>query len=356
MQLPPRQSFLVDLLSPDRPHPGHGVRVNAFGSRYLDVQTLVHGDLEDRAQLGKRMLEMDLLSLEVIKDDRAPMLHCWSGTEVFAAAYGCDVFRPDDEMPFALPVVRTAAEADRLEEPDIWRGPLGEIFALGDRLVELCGSEYPVRICDIQSPLDIAALIWEKEAFFIALHEEPEAVHRLLRKVTDTLTTFVRAFLARYDEVCLVHWPDIWMPSEWGICVSEDEIGSISSATFREFGLPYLRELAETFGGISLHSCAAGQHHWEDLATLPGIRYLNFSHPATDLQASIDRFSGHAVLVPVVFPGLEYGLDFVDDCLARARPDTRFFFRTDVEGLDAAVAMAGEIKRRSGRTSLASEA
>ena len=80
---------------------------------------------------------------------------------------------------------------DRLEEPDISRGPLGEIFALGDRLVELCGPGYPVRICDIQSPLDIGALIWEKSAFFMALYEEPEAVHRLLRKVTDTLTAFI---------------------------------------------------------------------------------------------------------------------------------------------------------------------
>jgi len=349
MTLSPEQAFLVDLLSPDRPHPGHGVRVNAFGSDYWDVRTLVQGSLEDRAQLGRRMLEMDLRSLDVIADDRVPWLHCWSGTELFAAAYGCEVHRPDDDMPFALPVVATCAEADRLEEPDSQGGPLGEIFALGDRLVELCGLGYPVRICDIQSPFDIAGLIWEKTAFLAALIEQPEAVHRLLRKVTNTIAAFVRAFRTRYREVCLVHWPDLWMPPEWGICLSEDDIGSISSPHFREFCLPYLRELAETFGGISLHSCAAGQHQWADLGTLPGIRYLNFSHPATDLQTSIDQFSGRAVLVPVAFPGGEYRLDFVDDCLARSRRDTRFYFRTDVEGLDEAAALARDVKRRCGR-------
>lgn len=351
MTLSAQQRFLIDLLSPDRPHPGHGIRVNGFGSRYSDVQTLVHGSIEDRAQLGKRQLEMDLQSLHVIGDDRVPWLHPWSGTEVFAAAFGSEVHRPDDEMPFALPAVASAAEADRLSEPDIFQGPLGDVFTLADRLVELCGRGYPVRICDIQSPLDIGALIWEKSAFFMALYEAPVSVHRLLQKITNTLMRFVRAFMDRYDDVCLVHWPDLWMPAEWGICVSEDEIGSISADAFREFGLPYLRALADAFGGISLHSCAAAQHQWDNLATLPGMRYLNFSHPATDLQTSIDRFSGQVVLVPVAFPGLEYGLDFVDDCLARAHPSTRFFFRTDVDGLDAAAELAREIRIRCGRAS-----
>ena len=175
----PQQEFLVDLLSPERPHPGHGVRVQPFGSAYWDVRTLVHGSVEDRAQHGRRMLEMDLRALDAIGDDRVPWLHCWSGTEVFAAAFGSPVHRPENDMPFALPAVATGSEADRLREPDIFAGPLGEIFAIGDRMVELCGTGYPVRICDIQSPFDVASLVWEKGEFFVALIEDPEAVHRL---------------------------------------------------------------------------------------------------------------------------------------------------------------------------------
>ncbi len=341
-----QREFLVNLLSPDRSFPGHGVRVQHTLSDYYPARTLVHGTLEDRAQHGKRMLEMDIESLAVIGDDRVPMLHCWSGTDVLAAAYGSEVYRPDNDMPFAMPVVATGAEADRLEEPDILAGPLGDMFALGDRLVELCGPGYPVRISDVQSPFDVAALVWEKSAFFVALVEEPEAVHRLLRKITNTVIAFVSAFKARYDDVCLVHWPELWMPPEWGICLSEDDIGSISKSFFEEFCLPYLQEIAEVFGGMSIHSCAAGEHQWPRLGTLPGIRYLNFSHPATSLQASIDQFSGRAVLVPVAFPGAAYGLDFVDDCLARARPDTRFFFRTEAEDLHQAAELAREIKKR----------
>jgi adenylate kinase len=74
------------------------------------------------------MLEMDLQGLEVIGDDRVPWLHCWSGTDVFAAAYGSEVFRPENDLPFARPVVMTAAEADRLQEPDCAKGWLLDGF------------------------------------------------------------------------------------------------------------------------------------------------------------------------------------------------------------------------------------
>lgn len=112
----PQQATAIELFSPERPHPSLGVRVNAFGSRYYDVQTLTHGSLEDRARLGKRMLEMDRQGLEVIGDDRVPWLHCWSGTDIFAAAYGSKVHRPENDIPFAQPAVMTAVEANRLQE------------------------------------------------------------------------------------------------------------------------------------------------------------------------------------------------------------------------------------------------
>jgi len=115
--------------------------------------------------MGKRALEHDLRCLKQIGDDRVPMLHCWTGTEVFAAAFGSPVEYPEHSMPFAMPAVGGADDADRLEEPDIYSGSLGAIFQLADRMVALCGPGYPVRICDVQSPFDIAALIRDKEAF-----------------------------------------------------------------------------------------------------------------------------------------------------------------------------------------------
>lgn len=346
LTLAQRKQFYRDLLSGFGP-PVHGVWVFLPGPG--DVRTFAHGSLEERAQTSKARFLLDLEAAAVVGDDRIPMLHASSGTEVFAAAYGSPVYRPADDMPFALPAVYDAPAADGLAEPDIFVGPLGEIFHLADRLVEECGTSYPVRICDIQSPFDIAALIWQKEAFFMALLETPRAVHRLLQKVTNTLVQFINEFKRRYPEVCLVHHPNLWMPADWGICLSEDDIGSISVGCFEEFCLPYLQQLAMEFGGIGMHSCAAGQHQWPQFRRLPGLRYLNLSHPPTSLAAAIEQFSGHAVLAPGGSNEHTDYLGFVRECLALARPDTRFLFAPSAADMAQARELTQAVKELCGR-------
>ncbi len=348
------QQFFLDLFVPGA-FPGHGVRIGVPGPNQSSV--LNTGSLEDRVRMGREAYLHDCKCAEKIGDDRVPMLQAWSGTDIFAAAFGSPVHRPADSMPFALPAVEDAAQADALPEPPLDGGPLGEIFSLCDRLAEFGGPGVPLRICDIQSPFDIAALIWKKEAFFAALVENPQTVHRLLEKVTHTLARFIRAFLERYPQACLVHFPELWMPAEWGICLSEDDAGSISARHFSEFCLPYLLRLADEFGGISVHCCAAAQHQWDGFLQLPGMHYLNLFHPATSLEASVEKFSGKTVLVPMIgnradgqFDGRGSYLDFVQDCLRLARPDTRFFFMTEAPTIDEARQMTFEIKRLCGRS------
>jgi uroporphyrinogen-III decarboxylase len=350
----PQKQFCLDLFGPG-PFPGHGVRVNV-GDPY-QISVLNQGSLEDRARMGQAAFEHECECARVIGDDRVPMLHAWTGTEVFAAAFGSPVHRPADSMPFALPAVFEARQADALREPALDCGPLGEIFSLCDCLIEREGPGALLRICDIQSPFDIAALIWKKEAFFEALLEQPESVHRLLEKVTRTLIRFTRAFLERYPGACLVHFPELWLPAAWGACLSEDDAGSISTRHFGEYCLPYLQRLAHEFGGLSIHCCAAAQHQWGGFLRLPGMRYINLFHPTTSLEASIDIFSGKAVLVPMIgsgadgpYDGRSSYLEFVQDCLRLARPETRFFFITAAPNLDEARRLADEIKGLCGRS------
>jgi hypothetical protein len=319
---------------------GHGYRVDAPTPR---AGRYPMGSVEERAALAGRVFEDDLRQCELVGDDRIPWLHVWSGTEVFAAAFGSPVHFIGEAMPFALPAVRTAAEADRLAEPDILTGPLGEMFAIGDWLVAHYGHEHPVRICDIQSPLDIAALIWEKKRFYAALLEEPEAVHRLVGKVTRVLERFIDEWKRHYRRACLVHYPDYWMPPEYGIGLSEDEIGSISGAMFDEFSLPYLARLSTRYGGISVHCCANSEHQWRHLLKLPGLRTLNLNRDLPAQIRSLAVFAGRTVLIPQGFTGND-PLGAIRELLRHAPPEARFFFQLGADSLEAARRLSDELR------------
>ena len=100
---------------------------------------LASGRVEDRAQAAREVFLHECRCLEAIDDDRVPMLHAWSGTDIIASDFGCSVYVPEGSMPCARPLVFDAASADTLVEPDVETGPMGDIFKVADRIKALCG-------------------------------------------------------------------------------------------------------------------------------------------------------------------------------------------------------------------------
>jgi len=43
-----------------------------------------------------------------LNDDSIPYIDMLTGTEIFAEAFGCNIHRPSDNMPFALPLIKEA--------------------------------------------------------------------------------------------------------------------------------------------------------------------------------------------------------------------------------------------------------
>ena len=100
--------------------------------------------------------------VEWLADDALPYLNMLTGTELFAESFGCQVHRPEDQMPAARPLVFSAAQAAKLKVPAIDAPPLKRDFDMADELRRRAGSGAPFRTVDVQSPMDIAALIWDK--------------------------------------------------------------------------------------------------------------------------------------------------------------------------------------------------
>ncbi|MCC7492336.1 MAG: hypothetical protein IT204_08330 [Fimbriimonadaceae bacterium] len=315
------QSFLTDLFS--GPFPGHGIIVNppSVARPYPgDVCSDTH-PIADWADWAEQSYLGMLTQHEQLDDQSVPYASLWTGTELFAAAFGCALHVYDDSPPAARPLVTTAGAADRLPQPSIDQPPLDRIWQLGDELRRRLGPQAILGVPDIQSPFDIAALIWNKQDLFLALYESPEAVDLLAAKCERLLSEFLRAFRERYGAVNYCHCPNAWAPPELGCWLSEDEAGCFGTAMFERFCLPTLTNLSQRFGGLFMHCCATADHQYDNFRRIPHLRGLNRVYQEPGAGPAITAFAGETVLIQAWQSEADY-----QRMLALAQPGSRFLF------------------------------
>lgn len=238
--------------------------------------------------------------MDWLEDDILPCLDMITGTDIFAEAFGCKIFRPEDNMPFALPFVTSARQAAQVNIPSLDTPSLALVFEMADELRRRAGPEVLFRLVDIQSPMDIAALIWEKQYFYTALIEAPEAVLELVMKVRTLLMSFLDEWFRRYGREFIAHYPDYYLPH--GISLSEDEIGAVSSRMFNQYFLPELVEISDRYGGLGIHCCANSRHQWESFHKIPNLRLLNINQPEPIVREAYPYFA-------IDVPQWHYGWD-----------------------------------------------
>lgn len=212
-----------------------------------------------------------------LHDDNLPRLSCVTGTEIFAEAMGCEVHRPDHTMPFALPKVETPAEADKLTVPRLEDSTLMRFFGIADELRRRAGPDALLSLVDVQSPMDIAALVWSKTDMMMAMFDAPDAVKSLAAKIRGLMTDFFDEWFRRYGREYVAHCPDYLMTG--GLTLSEDEVGAVSAEMFEEFFLDELAFLSNRYGGLGMHCCADSRHQWAMFKKIPGLRLLNLCAP-----------------------------------------------------------------------------
>jgi hypothetical protein len=220
--------------------------------------------------------EYHLRRMDWLKDDTVPCLDMLTGTEIFAEAFGCKVYRPEDNNPFAQPCAQNALEADRLKVPSLDVPPLAFVFKMADELYRRAGPGVLFRLVDLQSPMDVAALIWEKTDFYTVLLENPVAVIGLVEKIKTLQFAFLDEWFRRYGREFIAHYPDYYLPQ--GVTLSVDEIGAISGKMFLQYFLPDINQFSERYGGLGIHCCAHARHQWEHFKKISGLRMLNINN------------------------------------------------------------------------------
>lgn len=281
----------------------------------------------------------------LVEDDRVPYLNNATGTEIFAEAFGCRVQRPGNTMPFALPLVHTAAEADRIKVPSVSTSSLAYLFDIADELYRRGGPEALSKPVDVQSPMDIVALIWDKSELFPAMVDRPEAVHTLAAKVRLLMEAFFDEWFKRYGTCHVAHYPDYVMHS--GITMSVDEVGSISPEMFCEFFRDELIGLSKRYGGLGIHCCADARHQWENFRDLPGLKVMNHlpgpTRNARDYILDSIRFYGNRF---AHMPGVWQPSGAPETWPAQYPEGIRVIFEVPAEDVNKAKAIADQLQQQ----------
>ena len=325
-QFEDNKRFLTALFGGD--FPGHALIVDPpdIGAIYGDLM-INDEPLACRVGRIERDYERVLRFHEALGDDAVPIANLHTGTGLFATAFGCPIVEFEGSNPAARPIVHSAAEADALGDADALGGELGRHLQLVAAVRERLGDDAPVSGPDMQSPLGIAAQVWEKESFLAAMIESPESVHRLVRKCHTLLKAYLVELHRIAPNLSPIHWPRVWAPSELGASVSEDEVGAISRSMYEEFGLWCLIDLSETFGGLFMHCCAAADHQYPAFKKIPNLRALQRAYQAPGPEPALRAFGDQTVhmegmpayrgLLDFDIPGLRfafcYSAQSVDD-------------------------------------------
>jgi len=148
------------------------------------------------------------------------------------SAFGAKCVFPRNEFPFAEKVIRDIAAIEDLAEPNpatdgLLPFMLNRLSRARPRLEEM---GHKIRFSVSRGPLNVATFLLGTTEFLMALKTDPDKAHTLLRIIT--------SFLKKWHQLQRESFPSIG-----GIFLLDDIVGLIGEEDFKEFGLPYLKEL-----------------------------------------------------------------------------------------------------------------
>ncbi len=263
--------------------PGHFL-VHAYvpaqeepATRPLTAFTLAD-DLEDWLDYRLEIARATWRAREGLDDDHIPSLSPQFGMAEYSAWLGMDVQHQEDTC-LPVPMVREPGDLARLDLNGgaRWYDILRRGYA---HLRRRQGDAFVIAFGGMIGPMDMANAV-HGDAFYENVLDNKPFMHALL-------AAMVRASLWFHPR--LVGWCDcvdggyvyqfggFWLPGARPGHLTNDPAMMCSLAVYREFGLPYERQLAAYYDGSLYHVHNARLHLVPDVATLPGLRVLQISN------------------------------------------------------------------------------
>lgn len=226
-----------------------------------------------------------------------PALGVCFGTSTVASAFGIEVDIGNPRNPGGVKAYLPLSTFDDFEPPDInTAGLFPRIKELIDFYRAHTPPEIKISYPDLQGPINIAHIILGTELFY-AMRLDRARLHHLLQMITDFLIQ-IHATLPRWiGEDRLINF----IGARKRIC--ECSVNLISREDYREFGLPYDRQIAEFLGEIGIHTCG-GKHVFEEtLWGLPNVRYSEWADvpaafaPEIHLEEALEEIGDRPMII-----------------------------------------------------------
>lgn len=290
-----RPGFLIGYTGP-KLKGGTPVKSALFSTEGTDT-------VRDRLQNPDKFLRAQIEEIEgqlSFRGDYVPALCPALGVVGIPSAFGCEVMWWENDFPAVRPALGSdPGQVYETRKPQVTDGELGRVLRYTEHFIEQTHRQYPLRMADIQGPLDTATLIYGHSNFLAALITNPDEAHHLLRLITDFTIGFVKKQRDIVRNTGVEFIPSLfqpWMPDGWGVSVSNDECVMISAELHDKFNVPYLNMLSEEFGGIYIHSCGNWLHQFSSFEKVINLRGLEFGASEVPYEPVLQRFGGKVVL------------------------------------------------------------
>jgi uroporphyrinogen-III decarboxylase len=162
------------------------------------------------------------------------------------ASFGVKCTFPVNEFPYASKCIETPEDIDILGKPDVKNDGLLPFMInrlrLNRKKIEAMG--HKIRFSVSRGPLNIASFLMGTTELLTVMMTDPDRIHLLMRIITD--------FLIDWHDYQKVQFSTID-----GILVLDDIIGFIGPEEFKQFGLPYFKEIYQRDAAVKfLHNDA----------------------------------------------------------------------------------------------------
>lgn len=207
---------------------------------------------------------------------------------VEAEAFGSPIHYSGDKVPtVTAAIIHDEEEAEALRVPEVGEGRTGECVK-GIR--EICGliTDRPV-LAGIIGPYSLAGRLLDMTEIMVLCYEEPELVETVLKKTTEFLIKYAKAFKEAGAD---------------GIAIAEPAAGLLSPGLIAEFSTPYVKQIRDAVEDDSFmilyHNCGNAVPLLDNIKEIGAAGY-SFGN-AIDIEEALKVMPGDSIVIGNIDP------------------------------------------------------